>query len=527
MNENKKRVLLGSPVHQKPAILREFLISLRRLRQDHVDFGYFFIDDNQDEQSSAMLQEFAQVAAPVTVQKSEHRDEYYRNENTHFWNERLIWKVAEFKNTMIRHAIDEQYDFLFLVDSDLLLHPKTVEQLVASGKDIVSEIFWTSWQLNAAPQPQVWLRDEYTQWEQQRGEDLSDEEIAKRYEQFITQLKVPGVYEVGGLGACTLISRQAMVAGVNFNPIKNLSFWGEDRHFCIRASAMGVPLYVDTFFPAYHIYRESDLEGVENFKRESGGEIDQSNMRILPSDTYKSNGSVAKQGSAKLTLTMVLKNEGNRYLRQVLEEHRKYIDEAVIIDDGSEDNTVDICLDTLQGIPVRIVRNDISKFNNEVNLRKQQWEETIKAEPEWVLNLDADEIFESRFSGEVHAMLQQREVDVFCFRLYDFWNQSHYREDHLWRSHFTYRPFLIRYRPDFVYHWRETPQHCGRFPENIFELPHRLSDLRLKHFGWARSEYRLEKYQRYMLLDPEAKYGWMEQYLSILDQNPNLIPWIE
>ncbi|RUT29595.1 glycosyltransferase [Paenibacillus zeisoli] len=270
MNENKKRVLLGSPVHQKPAILREFLSSLCRLRQDHVEFGYFFIDDNQDEQSSAMLQEFAQIANPVMVQKSKYRDEYYRNENTHFWNEHLIWKVAEFKNTLIRHATDEQYDFLFLVDSDLLLHPKTVEQLVASGKDIVSEIFWTSWQPNTAPQPQVWLQDEYTQWEQQRGEKLSDKDRAIRYEQFITQLKVPGVYEIGGLGACTLISRQAMVAGVNFNPIKNLSFWGEDRHFCVRAAAMGFPLYVDTFFPAYHIYRESDLEGVDKFKLENG-----------------------------------------------------------------------------------------------------------------------------------------------------------------------------------------------------------------------------------------------------------------
>ncbi|WP_338140244.1 hypothetical protein [Paenibacillus thiaminolyticus] len=56
---------------------------------------------------------------------------------------------------MIQHAIDEQYDYLFLVDSDLLLHPRTVEQLVATGKDIVSEIFWTSWQSDSAPQPQV------------------------------------------------------------------------------------------------------------------------------------------------------------------------------------------------------------------------------------------------------------------------------------------------------------------------------------------------------------------------------------
>ncbi|WP_152393327.1 glycosyltransferase family 2 protein [Paenibacillus guangzhouensis] len=524
---NKARVLIGSPVHQKPAILREFLTSLHRLRQEHMEFGYFYIDDNPGEQASEMLRDFAKSVDRVTVLKSGQLDEYYRNETTHFWNEHLIWKVAEFKNTMIQHAIDEQYDYLFLVDSDLLLHPGTVEQLVAAGKDIISEIFWTSWQSDSAPQPQVWLRDEYTQWEQQRGENLSDEEIAVRYDQFITKLKIPGVYEVGGLGACTLISRSALVAGVNFKPIKNLSFWGEDRHFCVRAVAIGFSLYVDTHFPAYHIYRESDLDKAERSKYEASEHAITPDIGFFSESNGQKTAPSIQRVRNKLTLTMVVKNEEKRFLRQILEEHRKYIDEAVIIDDCSEDNTIDVCLDALKGIPVRLVRNDVSKFNNEVDLRKQQWEETVKTDPDWILNLDADETFERQFANKVHHLLQQNEVDVFCFRLFDFWNETHYREDQLWRSHLTYRPFLLRYRPDFIYKWRETPQHCGRIPENVFELSHRLSELRLKHFGWSKPEDRLDKYQRYLLLDPEAKYGWKEQYLSILDDTPNLIPWVE
>ena len=520
-------MLIGSPVHQKPDILREFLNSLYQLRQENAVFEYLFIDDNQDEQSSEMLRNFSELVDHVTVRESGQRSDYIRNESTHLWNEHLIWKVADFKNTIIQHAIDEEYDYLFLIDSDLLLHPRTVEQLITAGKDIVSEIFWTSWQPDSIPQPQVWVRDEYTQWEQQRGERLSKEEITTRYNQFIAQLKVPGVYEVGGLGACTLISRRSLITGVNFNPIKNLSFWGEDRHFCIRASAMGFSLYVDTHFPAYHIYRESDLSGVERFKQENNVELNRQNAELSSLDLDKNKGPIVKRKRNKVTLTMVVKNEENRYLRQVLEEHQKYIDEAVIIDDSSEDNTANVCLDVLQGIPVRLVKNDNSKFHNEIDLRKQQWEETLKTEADWILNLDADEIFENRFAKEIHQLLQQTEVDVFCFRLYDFWNETHFREDHIWRSHLIYRPFLIRFRRDFVYSWKETPQHCGRFPENIFELPHRLSDLRLKHLGWAKPDHRLEKYKRYMQLDPEGRYGWKDQYHSILDEDPNLIQWIE
>lgn len=180
-------------------------------------------------------------------------------------------------------------------------------------------------------------------------------------------LKLPGLYEVGGLGACTLISRYAMLAGVNFEPIKNLSFWGEDRHFCVRAAAIGIPLYVDTYVPAYHIYRESDLDGAERFNQMSRVEITTLETEFIPHCTDKETGLLATEAQdTKLTLTMVVKNEGNRYLKRVLMEHRKYIDEAVIIDDGSTDHTVSICLEALQGIPIRLIkikpRNLITKL---------------------------------------------------------------------------------------------------------------------------------------------------------------------
>jgi hypothetical protein len=76
----------------------------------------------------------------------------------------------------------------------------------------------------------------------------------------MARLREPDIYEVGGLGACTLISAKALNAGVNFAPLKNISFWGEDRWFCIRASAKGFPLFLDTHFPATHLYRESEVE---------------------------------------------------------------------------------------------------------------------------------------------------------------------------------------------------------------------------------------------------------------------------
>ncbi len=229
----------------------------------------------------------------------------------------------------------------------------------------------------------------------------------------------------------------------------------------------------------------------------------------------------------RLTLSMVVHNEEKRYLRSALERHRRYIRDAVIIDDGSTDGTAELCLEVLQGIEVKLVRNPSSKFSNEIELRKQQWHETLATNPEWILNLDADEWFEDAFEREVPALLEREDVYLYSFRLYDFWNESAYREDEWWQAHRYYRPLLLRYRPDYAYVWRETKQHCGRFPENIYGLHNEISHLRLKHMGWAKPEDRLSKYQRYMELDPQGRDGSLEHYRSILDPSPNLAAWIE
>lgn len=84
-------------------------------------------------------------------------------------------------------------------------------------------------------------------------------------------MQQPGIYEVGGLGACTLISSSALSSGISYDRVHNISYWGEDRHFCIRAAALGLPLFVDTHFPALHLYRDSDLDLVAEFIRHTSG----------------------------------------------------------------------------------------------------------------------------------------------------------------------------------------------------------------------------------------------------------------
>lgn len=264
------RLLLGSPIRQQAPVLAAFLESLERLDLSGIELGYYFIDDNEQPDSSALLERFALRYASARIVKGRAADEdsppdHYRNEYTHIWKEALVWKVAAYKDTILSAAGNEGFDGVFLIDSDLILHPQTLQRLVRSNKDIVSNVFWTSWQPGTRPMPQVWLHGEYEQYPLERRQALTEEQKTLETELFYGRMRVPGLYEVGGLGACTLISKKAIQAGVSFAEIPNLGYWGEDRHFCVRAAALGLRLYVETTYPAYHLYRDTDLEGLPAF----------------------------------------------------------------------------------------------------------------------------------------------------------------------------------------------------------------------------------------------------------------------
>ena len=503
------------PVRQNKEILAEFL-SLDSLETIGLELQFVFVDDYNEHD---LLNRFAQERDNVKILPGSADGTYYRDETTHYWREELIWKLAVYKDRFIELAGNGDYDYLFLVDSDLYLHPNTLQHLAALEKDIVAEVFWTKWHPDSPPLPQVWVADHYRLYDMERDEKLTEEEIISRTTKFLTMLSVPGTYKVGMLGACTLLSRQALRRGISFQAISNLGLWGEDRHFCVRAAAIGLELYADTHYPPF-IYRESELVALREYKVR---------YDILPQiQLIPVTKSSTPASGSQITLAMLVRNEAGRYLEKVLRHAAQFIDKAVILDDASEDNTVETCRQALAGIPLIMVSNNQPLFNNEIVLRKQLWELAISSDPDWILILDADEMFDDK-APDVLRELAQRPKNLFSysFRLYDMWTETAYREDPYWMAHKLYHPFMVKYVPGFNYVWRESPQHCGRFPQNVYELAGDISDLRLKHLGWMKAEDRIEKYMRYKRLDPNAVFGIAEQYESILDPHPNLIPWLD
>lgn len=195
------KVLIGSPIRQTPAILEQFLLSLTGLTKSSTTVDYIFVDDNVDPLSSVMLNDFSEANGRSVIIRPaiQTNEEYKRSEFTHYWKESQIWKVAAMKDDIIERARNAEYDGLFLVDSDLVLHPRTLEQLIQADKPIVSCIFWTSWQPDTLEMPQVWLQDEYTQYRKDRREDVDGQEQFLRMKRFLLNCECRVYMKLGDL----------------------------------------------------------------------------------------------------------------------------------------------------------------------------------------------------------------------------------------------------------------------------------------------------------------------------------------
>lgn len=235
-----KKILICAPVHEKEHIFIEYLKSLRSLEipKDH-EVTKMFILHNCEHLGRHVNKDLNEI-----YQVLNDKVNYVKDDRTHQWQDENFKTVVKIKNYLINAMLSNGFDYIFYVDSDLILHSKTLTQLLSTDKDMVSNIFWTNWDKDNAKQgelPNCWMYNDY-------GFSADD----------LKTWKSKGTYKVGMTGACTLIKRKVLENPVvNWNPVYNVPFtlW-EDRAFCIRVACLGFEIWTDTHYPALHLYRE-------------------------------------------------------------------------------------------------------------------------------------------------------------------------------------------------------------------------------------------------------------------------------
>lgn len=207
----------------------------------------------------------------------------------------------------------------------------------------------------------------------------------------------------------------------------------------------------------------------------------------------------------KLTAGIRVKN-GERFAEECLRDLSLYVDEIVVLDDGSTDQTMDIC-------------RSFPKVTNVVRWEKDFFHEGIdrnvvlalvkNTDPDWILLPDIDEVFEDRFKDEVRRMMENTDVDLYAFLFCHFWrSRTHYRVDGKWgrESREFPIPRLVRNQKSLQY-----PVHRPLGTAQISGVKGKCvrSDIRVKHYGHLYEDISKHKTSLYSSLDPESDYSYM------------------
>lgn len=152
--------------------------------------------------------------------------------------ESRIDKIVSGRKYLRKYALDNDYDYLFFVDSDVMLPPHAVNMLVATKGDVISGVYLNAFELGGKTQvaPVVF-------------KDLGDGQC-----QLYTYegVAVPQIMEIGAAGfGCTLIKRKVLEQ-VDIRTFGNSASGGEDMAFYVDARAKGFQAVANTYVKCTH-----------------------------------------------------------------------------------------------------------------------------------------------------------------------------------------------------------------------------------------------------------------------------------
>lgn len=257
------RITVGTSIRKRPEVVQAYLRSLAW--QDpppQTELDFCFVLDTEDEATIGLLEAFVSerggtlLRPPVGPQDTDDQ-----NPVTHQWSPSGMERVGQNKNWIFRHAVERGSDAVWLVDADLILDRTTLFSLISTRAPIACAVYWTHWHnptngpTGLCAAPQVWLQHPYGL--EGRGMDAAE---------FRRALVDRQRTQVWGQGACTLIQRSVLEKGVSFHYVPGVvregMMAGEDRHFCIRATAAHIPMVADPWPDIFHVYHPGDVEEI-------------------------------------------------------------------------------------------------------------------------------------------------------------------------------------------------------------------------------------------------------------------------
>lgn len=242
-NNFSETVLVCSLIHNREWMLENFLEKLINIDYPSKNIYFYFIVNNSTKETIEII---TKIRKKMELKNILFEIDFYDFENTDLerkWSNNLIYHMAEMRTMCLKKSKQLGIDYIFSVDSDILVPKYLLKQLIYRQLPVISPIFFATWNVSKYFNfPQVW---------QNNILDISKNSFFRSASKY---------YEVGFLGAITLIDIRK-IGEIDYHSWPNNQLFGEDRAFCTKLSLNNIKMYADCSFDIMH------MDSIKDFKK--------------------------------------------------------------------------------------------------------------------------------------------------------------------------------------------------------------------------------------------------------------------
>jgi len=212
--------------------------------------------------------------------------------------------------------------------------------------------------------------------------------------------------------------------------------------------------------------------------------------------------------SPKIVAMYRIKNEA-RWIEKSLKSISDICSEILILDDGSEDNTVEICRSFKSVKEIHCQSNLPFDETRDKNILLKM---ALKRNPDFILTMDGDEILMPK-SKEIlfeELFVLYPKTNIFEFQFLFIWDKpNQYRFDGIYNNTWQKRLLRMKGQQRETLHFEGTSfqgnAHCFAVPNNSLGINNSIrSRVKILHYGNYDKELRQKKFKFYNKFDPNS-----------------------